>query len=70
MKLPLYKHLGELRKRLIFIAVFLFIFFIIGFSLSDFFIKRMIDDLIFIENVKIVGLTPVEYILTQIKVGF
>lgn len=70
MKLPLYEHLGELRKRFITAVIFLFIFFIIGFSLSNFFIKRILDDLIFIENVKIVGLTPVEYILTQIKIGF
>ena len=69
MKLPLYEHIGELRKRFLKVVIFLFIFFIVGFSLSDFFIKRIIDDLIFIENVKIVGLSPVEYILTQIKVG-
>jgi len=70
MELPLHEHLGELRKRFIAVVIFLFIFFIIGFSLSNFFIKRIINDLIFIENVKIIGLSPVEYILTQVKVGF
>lgn len=70
MELPLHEHLGELRKRFLTIIIFLFIFFIIGFSLSNFFIKRIINDLVFIENVKIIGLSPIEYILTQIKVGF
>lgn len=70
MKLPLSDHLKELRKRFLVVAVFLFIFFIIGFYFSNFFIKKIISDLILIENVKIVGLTPIEYILTQIKVGF
>jgi len=70
MELPLYEHMGELRKRFLTVIVFLFIFFIMGFSLSGFFIKRMISDLVFIENVRIVGLSPVEYILTQVKVGF
>lgn len=69
MKLPLYEHLGELRRRFLAVIIFLFIFFIIGLSLSNFFIKRIINDLVFIENVKIIGLTPLEYILTQIKVG-
>ncbi len=62
--------MNELRRRFILIIIFLFIFFIIGFSLSNFFIKRILNDLILIENVKIIGLTPVEYILTQVKVGF
>lgn len=70
MELPLHEHLNELRKRFITIIIFLFIFFIIGFTLSNFFIKRIINDLILVENVKIIGLTPMEYILTQIKVGF
>ena len=70
MELPLHEHMGELRKRFLAVIIFLFLFFIIGFSLSNFFIKRIINDLIVIENVKIIGLTPVEYILTQVKVGF
>lgn len=70
MKLPLYEHLNELRRRFVVVIIFLFVFFIIGFSLSNFFIKRIINDLIFIENVKIIGLTPMEYILTQVKVAF
>jgi len=70
MKLPLYEHIGELRKRFLTIIIFLFLFFIIGFAFSNFFIKRIINDLIFIENVKIISLSPMEYIITQIKVGF
>lgn len=70
MNLSLHEHLSELRRRFLTIIIFLFLFFIIGFSLSNLFIKRIINDLIFIENVKIIGLTPIEYILTQIKVGF
>lgn len=70
MKLPLYEHLGELRKRFLTVIVFLFAFFIVGYAFSNFFIKRIINDLVFIENVKIIGLTPIEYIITQIKVGF
>ncbi len=69
MELPLQEHIGELRKRLIVVLVFLFLCFIAGFGFSDFFIKRIMNDLIFLENVKVVGLSPVEYILTQIKVG-
>lgn len=70
MELPLHEHLNELRKRFLTVIIFLFIFFIIGFAFSDFFIKRIIGDLIFIENVRIIGLSPIEYILTKIKVGF
>jgi len=70
MELPLHEHIGELRKRVLVVLVFLLVFFVIGFWFSDFFIKQILDDLIFIENVKVVGLSPVEYILTQIKVGF
>ncbi|MEA2037685.1 MAG: twin-arginine translocase subunit TatC [Nanoarchaeota archaeon] len=70
MKLSLYEHSNDLRKRFIVIILSLFIFFIVGFYFSNFFIKRIIDDLIFIENIRIIGLTPVEYILTQVKVGF
>ncbi|MDP7140857.1 MAG: twin-arginine translocase subunit TatC [Candidatus Woesearchaeota archaeon] len=70
MKLHLYEHLDELRKRFLIIIIFLLLFFVIGFSLSNYFIKIIINDLILIENVKIIGLTPVEYILTQIRIGF
>ncbi len=66
---PLIKHLEELRKRLIFVVLFLFVFFIIGVLFSDFIIKKIISDLVF-ENIEIVALTPTEFILTQIKVGF
>ncbi|MBW2974102.1 twin-arginine translocase subunit TatC [Candidatus Woesearchaeota archaeon] len=70
MELPLHEHLDELRKRFIIVIVFLFIFFIVGFLFSGFFIKKIIHDLVFIENVRIIGLTPIEYFLTQVKVGF
>lgn len=69
MELPLHEHLGELRKRVFIVLLFLLVFFVIGFMFSDFFIKQIIDDLIFIENIKVVGLSPVEYILTQVKIG-
>ncbi|MAG08743.1 twin-arginine translocase subunit TatC [Candidatus Woesearchaeota archaeon] len=69
MKLPLYEHLDELRKRFLLIITFLFGFFILGFPLSNYFIKIIINDLT-PNNVIIIGLTPIEYLLTQVKLGF
>jgi len=54
MKLPLYEHLDELRKRFLLIITFLFGFFILGFPLSNYFIKIIINDLT-PNNVIIIG---------------
>ncbi len=70
MELTLYEHWNELRKRLLLIFIFLIVFFIVGFAASNFFIKGALNDLIITDNVNIIGLTPLEYILTQLKVGF
>jgi len=68
MELPLYKHLGELRKRIIVIALFLFIFSLIGFCFSGLVMKVVINNLV-VENVKIVGLSPIEYVSAKIKIS-
>ncbi|MBW2989849.1 twin-arginine translocase subunit TatC [Candidatus Woesearchaeota archaeon] len=69
MELPLDEHLEELRRRLIIVISFLAVFFVIGFSFSGHIIRWMIASLIFIENVTIIGLTPVEYIVARAKVA-
>jgi sec-independent protein translocase protein TatC len=69
MNLPLYEHINELRRMVVLIIIFLAVFFIIGYSLSNLFILHIITSLI-LGNVKLVSLSPVEYILAQIKVGF
>jgi len=70
MDLSLHQHINELRKRFLVIIIFLLIFFIVGFSFADLIIRRIIHDLIVVQNVSIIGLTPFEYILTEIKAGF
>ncbi len=70
MELPLYEHIKELRKRIITIIIFLIIFFIIGLFFSNVLIKLVIKDILPRNDVRLVSLTPFEYMLTQIKVGF
>lgn len=67
---PLIEHLNELRSRLIVVLVFFFLLFFIGFFVSNFIIQQVITDLIIAENIKLIVLTPLEYIYAQIKVGF
>lgn len=67
---PLIKHLDELRSRLIIILIFFFIVFIIGFSISNLIIERVINDLVIAENIKLIVLTPLEFVYAKLKVGF
>jgi sec-independent protein translocase protein TatC len=67
--LPLIEHLNELRKRLSFIIFVIIIFFVLGFYFSNRVIEKIINDLVIL-NIRLVTLSPLEYILTQIKVGF
>jgi len=67
---PLIEHLDELRLRLIVILVFFFVVFIIGFFASNFIIQRVINDLVIAENIKLIVLTPLEFIYAKLKVGF
>ncbi len=67
---PLIEHLDELRKRIILVLIFFFFIFFIGFFISNIIIERVVNDLIIAENIKLVVLTPLEFIYAQIKVGF
>lgn len=67
---PLIEHLNELRSRLIIILVFFFVVFFFGFLGSNFIIERVINDLIITENIKLIVLTPLEFIYAKLKVGF
>lgn len=67
---PLIEHLNELRSRIIIILVFFFVLFFIGFFFSNFIIERVINDLIIAENIKLIVLTPLEFIYAKLKVGF
>ena len=67
---PLIEHLDELRLRLIVILVFFFVVFLIGFFASNFIIQRVINDLVIAENIKLIVLTPLEFIYAKLKVGF
>jgi len=69
LKKPLLEHLDELRKRFIVILVFLFLFFLLGAYFSNLLIEQIINYLIVGNKVFITALSPVEYILTQLKVG-
>lgn len=68
-ELSLIEHLNELRKRFILIIFIIAVFFILGLYFSNWVIEIVINDLIIL-NIKLVALSPLEYILTQIKVGF
>jgi len=62
-------HIEELRKRIIVLAIFFFIFIIIGLALSPYILNYIIDDFSF-QEIRIVSLTPLEVIYTQILIGF
>lgn len=63
------EHLKELRYRIIIIIIYFILFLFIGISLSPLIIKKIISGLV-IANVELVSLSPLEFIYTQIKVGF
>jgi sec-independent protein translocase protein TatC len=65
----LLEHLEELRHRFMVVIVYFLLFLGIGIIISPIIIKKVIDDLL-IANVELVALSPVEFIYTQIKVGF
>jgi sec-independent protein translocase protein TatC len=66
---PLISHLEELRSRFITFLFFFFILFILGVIFSPYIIKKIIYDLA-LENINLVTLAPLEFIYTQLKVGF
>jgi sec-independent protein translocase protein TatC len=67
--LPLIEHLNELRKRILLIIFLIVIFFILGLYFSNIIIEKIVNDLI-IAGIRLVALTPLEYLYTQIKTGF
>ena len=66
---PLIEHIDELRKRLILIIYSLFFSVVFGILTSPFMINLIISDME-LSNVKLVTLSPLELIYTQIKTGF
>lgn len=69
MELPLIEHLNELRKRLLLVSLVLIALFIFGIYFSNEIIRIVVNDLT-IEGIRLVALTPLEYLYTQIKIGF
>lgn len=67
-ELPLLDHLGELRKRLIFLIVIFILFFVIGVGISNLLIDKIQRDLV-VSKVIIAALSPLEYFYTQMKIG-
>lgn len=67
-ELPLYQHIEELRKRIFLIIASILVLFLIGLYFSNTLISFIIHDLVGL-NIKIVTLSPLEYIYTQIKIG-
>jgi len=65
----LLEHLEELRKRFLVVTGFFLISFALGVMISPWIIKKISADLI-ITNVSLVSLSPLEFIYTQLKVGF
>ena len=68
MQKKVISHIEELRSRIISIVIFLVLFFILGTLLSPIIIKKIVGD-ITVQGVKLVSLSPLELIYTQIKIG-
>ena len=69
MKAKAIEHLEELRARIIIVAAFFSFAFILGMALSPVIIQKIISDMS-ISNITLVSLTPLEFIHTQLKIGF
>ena len=69
MKAGAIDHLDELRRRLLVVLVWFLMFFGFGIIISPLILKKLITDLIVL-NVKLITLTPLEFLYTQIKIGF
>ena len=65
----LIEHLDELRHACIIICIYLLFFFVIGIIISPTIIRKIINDLAS-SNITLVSLSPIEFIATQLRVGF
>ncbi|MBW2983575.1 twin-arginine translocase subunit TatC [Candidatus Woesearchaeota archaeon] len=65
---PIIEHLDELRSRLIPVIIIILVFFVLGTLVSGKVIDFVNDDLMN-EHVKLISITPLEFMLTKIKVG-
>lgn len=63
------EHLNDLRYRLLVVFLFFIVFFCIAVFLSPLIINQIVADLS-LTNVKLVTLSPLEFVYTQIKIGF
>jgi sec-independent protein translocase protein TatC len=66
---PILEHLKELRCGFIVIIIYFLLFLVLGVAISPLLVKKIINDLL-IANVELVSLSPLEFLYTQIKVGF
>jgi sec-independent protein translocase protein TatC len=69
MRKTVLDHIGELRKRIITVAVFVILLSIAGIYFSGWFIRILIDNLTTNIAVKFIATTPFEFIAAQIKLG-
>jgi len=63
------EHIEELRKRIIRLLLFIIFFFIAGAVFSNIFIQRLQKDFLF-GQAKLVVLSPLEFLVVQLKIGF
>ncbi len=68
-KIPLEKHLDELRARLIWVFAAFFFFSVFGMAFSGEIIGSIISDIVPSQDAAIASLHPAEFLLSQLKIG-